>query len=71
MTTTLSGVAQVALAAGAAVGGAVHQPIPLILAFTAINLIAATASAALGAGAVRSAERAVPAPAVEDRSVTG
>jgi predicted MFS family arabinose efflux permease len=42
--TTLSGVSQLALAAGAAFGGAVHDPIVLILAFTAINLIAACAA---------------------------
>jgi predicted MFS family arabinose efflux permease len=46
--TTLSGVSQLTLAVGAALGGAVHDPLMLIAAFTATNLIAAAAAVALG-----------------------
>jgi MFS family permease len=44
--TTLSGVSQLALAAGAALGGAIDDPIVLILVFTAVNLVAASAAIA-------------------------
>ncbi len=46
--TTVSGISQLALAAGAALGGAVHDPLVLIIVFTAINLIAASAAIARG-----------------------
>ena len=39
--TTLTGISGLALAAGAALGGAVHDPLALIIVFTAINLVAA------------------------------
>jgi MFS family permease len=43
--TTLSGIAQVALSLGALVGGAVHDPLPLIGLFVAINALAALTAA--------------------------
>jgi MFS family permease len=46
--TTLTGVAGLMLAAGAALGGVVHDPLILILIFMATNLIAAAAAVALG-----------------------
>jgi MFS family permease len=46
--TTISGLATVALAAGAALGGAVDQFLPLVLAFTAINAFAALAASRMG-----------------------
>jgi MFS family permease len=42
--TTLSGVSGLTLAAGAALGGVIHDPVVLILVFTAINLVAALAA---------------------------
>jgi MFS family permease len=39
--TTLSSLAMVAVAAGAAIGGAIHRTLPLILVFTAVNAAAA------------------------------
>ncbi len=39
--TTINGVALVAAAAGAAVGGAVNRPLPAIVAFTVLNALAA------------------------------
>jgi MFS family permease len=42
--TTLSGIALTAGAAGAAVGGAIGKPIPLIVGFSAVNLLAALVS---------------------------
>lgn len=39
--TTLSGSAQVAVAVGAAIGGLIDDPVPLIVVFAAINLLAA------------------------------
>jgi MFS family permease len=44
--TTLTGVSGLTLAAGAALGGAVQDPLVLILMFTAVNLIAASAAIA-------------------------
>lgn len=44
--TTISGVASLTLAAGAALGGAIQDPLTLILVFTAINLVAALAAIA-------------------------
>ena len=49
--TTLNGVSGLALAAGAALGGAVHDPVVLILMFTATNLIAASAAIARNSAA--------------------
>jgi MFS family permease len=47
--TTLNGTAMVAVSAGAAIGGAVHDPIPTIIAFCVINLVAsAVATGRLG-----------------------
>ncbi|MGO9976134.1 MAG: MFS transporter [Solirubrobacteraceae bacterium] len=46
--TTLNGIAGLAVAAGALVGGVVHDSLVLILVFTAINVLAATASIAAG-----------------------
>jgi hypothetical protein len=43
--TTITGVALVAAAAGAAIGGLFHQPLVLIIAFTVINALAALAAA--------------------------
>jgi MFS family permease len=43
--TTLTGVALVASSAGAAIGGLVHKPLPVIIAFTVINAFAALAAA--------------------------
>jgi MFS family permease len=45
--TTISGVSGLTIAGGAALGGAIHDPFVLILIFTAINLIAASAAIAL------------------------
>jgi MFS family permease len=42
--TTLGGTVAVAVAAGAAIGGAVHDPVPTFVAFTVINLAAAGAA---------------------------
>lgn len=39
---TLTGANLVAMAACSAIGGALNQPLILVLAFTAINLMAAT-----------------------------
>jgi MFS family permease len=49
--TTLSGIGLVAAAAGAAVGGLVHRPLPLIIMFMAVNQLAALAAA--GPGSLR------------------
>lgn len=49
--TTLTGVALVASAAGAAIGGAIHQALPAIVAFTVINALAAVVAIRGGAGA--------------------
>lgn len=46
--TTLAGVALVASSAGATLSGIVHRTLPAIVAFTAINLLAACAAAILG-----------------------
>jgi MFS family permease len=46
--TTLTGIGGVAVAAGAAVGGAVHQIVPLVVAFVALNAVAALAAAKIG-----------------------
>ncbi len=46
--TTLNGIAGLAVAAGALVGGAVHDSLVLTLVFSAINVLAATASIAAG-----------------------
>jgi hypothetical protein len=46
--TTLTGVAGLMLAAGAALGGVVDDPLILILIFVAANLTAAAAAIALG-----------------------
>ncbi len=43
--TTLSGLAQLALAAGSLIGGAIHNPLTAIVAFTVINGFAALAAA--------------------------
>ncbi|MGA9860340.1 MAG: MFS transporter [Solirubrobacteraceae bacterium] len=42
--TTLTGIGGLALAAGAALGGTLHDPVTLILMLTAVNLIAAAVS---------------------------
>lgn len=39
--TSLNGLAQVAVSAGAVVGGTIHHPLPAIVVFTVLNLIAA------------------------------
>jgi MFS family permease len=46
--TTLTGISGLTLAAGAALGGAIHNPLTLVLLFTATNLIAAATAAGLG-----------------------
>jgi MFS family permease len=46
--TTLTGISGLAMSAGAALGGAVHDPIALVGVFTAVNLVAA--AVCLGAG---------------------
>lgn len=46
--TTLNGVAMVAFAAGAAIGGAVNQPLPAIVAFAVILALAALTAATRG-----------------------
>ena len=45
--TTLTGIAMVAASAGAAIGGVVHQILPLVIAFAVINAAAALTSAKL------------------------
>ena len=45
--TTVSSFSGLMIAGGAALGGVVHDPLALIIAFTAINLIAASAAIAL------------------------
>lgn len=47
VTTTLTGIAMVAASAGAAIGGVVHQILPLVIAFAVINAAAALTSAKL------------------------
>jgi MFS family permease len=51
--TTVNGVALVAVSAGAAIGGLFHRPLVLIIAFTVINLLAATTAMTAMRGAVR------------------
>lgn len=51
--TTITGVAGLAMSAGAALGGAIADPLTLILVFTAINLVAATAAIAHRGGPSR------------------
>jgi MFS family permease len=58
--TTVTGVSQLTLAAGAALGGALHDPVALILVFTAVNLIAASAAVARGR-AISGPSRSQPA----------
>jgi MFS family permease len=53
--TTLSGSALVAASLSAAIGGLIHRPLPLILAFTAINFVAAVSVAGVQRGARRPA----------------
>lgn len=48
--TTVSGFSGLALSAGAAVGGAVADPLTLVFVFTAVNLIAAASAVTLGPG---------------------
>jgi MFS family permease len=55
--TTLSSVSGLTLAAGAALGGVIHDPLILIVVFTAANLIAAAAAVALGNGLAASPSR--------------
>jgi MFS family permease len=43
--TTISGIALVAASAGAAIGGLFHEPLTLVCAFTAINVLAALSAA--------------------------
>jgi MFS family permease len=50
--TTLTSAAMVAGSAGAVIGGTVHNPLAVIIAFTAINLVGAAAVAAPRRGAV-------------------
>ncbi|MFZ1996068.1 MAG: MFS transporter [Solirubrobacteraceae bacterium] len=47
--TTVAGISQLMLSAGAALGGAIHDPTTLILIFVAVNLIAAAAAVSRGA----------------------
>lgn len=47
--TTVSGFSGLALSAGAAVGGAIDDPLALIGVFIAVNLVAAVAAIARGA----------------------
>jgi MFS family permease len=54
--TTLGGAAMVAVAVGQAIGGAVHDPVPTIVAFTLINLVAAAVAAGFGRPSVVEAE---------------
>jgi len=54
--TTLSGGGQVAVSLGAAIGGVVHDPLPLIVMFMVINLLAAMS--VIGARPWRDATRA-------------
>jgi hypothetical protein len=49
--TTVSGITGLALSAGAVAGGAIHDPLGLILLFTAVNLVAAVSAAVLARGA--------------------
>lgn len=44
--TTIAGISQLALSTGAVIGGAVHDPLTLIVMFVAVNLIAAAAALA-------------------------
>jgi MFS family permease len=46
--TTISGIALVAASAGAAIGGIFHRPLTLVIAFTAINALAALSAAGAG-----------------------
>jgi MFS family permease len=45
--TTVNGLTGLALSAGAVAGGAIHDPLGLILVFTAVNLVAAASAAVL------------------------
>ncbi len=42
--TTIAGISQLALSAGAVIGGAVHDPFALIIVFVVVNLMAAAAA---------------------------
>jgi MFS family permease len=55
--TTLTGVSGLTLAGGAALGGAIHDPLTLILLFTATNLVTAATAAGLGRALAGSARR--------------
>jgi hypothetical protein len=46
--TTVTSISQLTLSAGAALGGAIHDPMTLILMFVAVNLIAAAGAVSRG-----------------------